>query len=105
MTDVTYRLVCLGSDLTGQTALTPDLARLVPGGLDHPDIRPKYRLGIERTDWVPEGGRMPRGAGLRPYRTILIEAESRPGEWTIGTNPPELSESGVQSFFKKKAVA
>jgi hypothetical protein len=73
--DTTYRLVALGdSSNVGQTAATPQLAKLVPGNL----YRESNRLGIERTDWVDHFGKP------KVHRTILIEAESRPGEWKIG---------------------
>jgi hypothetical protein len=86
MTDVTFRLVSLSPDhgsIKGETALTADLARLIPGGLANPEVR-KHRLGIERTDWSSAAG----GKELRPIRTVLIDAESEPGEWEIGPGPP-----------------
>lgn len=106
MTDVTFRLVCLASDcdLKGDTALTPDLARLVPGGLNNPEIRKNTRLGIEHTDWTSDRSAGFR-SGPRPARNVLIEAESRPGEWTIGADPQKADESGTQGFFKKRAIA
>ena len=89
MTDVTYRLIALGDDeigagLVGQTALTPDLARLVPGGLSNPVVRKRHRLGIERTDWTGDSGKP------KPVRSILIDAESEPGEWTIGAGQTQI---------------
>jgi len=78
MVDTTYRLIAFGRDIVGQTALTPDLARLVPGDLDNPMIRRKHRLGIERTDWTNDSGRP------KPVRSVLIDAESSAGEWTLG---------------------
>lgn len=78
MTDTTYRLIVLGSDRTnvGQTALTPELAKLVPGDLN----RENQRLGMERTDWADHFDKP------KVIRSVLIEAESTPGEWTIGTD-------------------
>ena len=73
--DTTYRLVVLGDrENVGQTAASSELAKLVPGDLE----RGNQRLGIERTDWVDHFGKM------RIQRTILVEAEEAPGEWTIG---------------------
>jgi hypothetical protein len=78
MTDTTYRLIVLGSDRAnvGQTALTPELAKLVPGDLN----RGNQRLGMERTDWVDHFDKP------KIIRSVLIEAESTPGEWTIGAD-------------------
>jgi hypothetical protein len=96
MTDTTYRLITLGGSPlrqeTGQTALTPALAKLVPGKLRK--FRETFRLGIERTDWAEEDG-IPR-----PVRTVLTEVESSPGEWKIGawSDEPETVEA-------KEAVA
>ncbi|BBO06306.1 hypothetical protein SG09_56560 [Bradyrhizobium ottawaense] len=77
--ETTYRLIELGDRTNaGQTALTPELARLVPGDLAR---YADTRLGIERTDWVEHFGK-PKIA-----RTILIEAETHPHEWKIGVDP------------------
>jgi hypothetical protein len=77
-TEATYRLIVLGDrNNVGQTALTPELARLVPGDL----VRGNQRLGMERTDWVDHFGK-PKVA-----RTVLVDAESAPAEWTIGVEP------------------
>lgn len=76
-TDTTYRLVVLDDPHTvGRTAVSPELAKLVPG-----DIRIRGRegrLGMERTDWVEDYGKM------KINRSVLIEAEDHPGEWSIG---------------------
>jgi hypothetical protein len=74
--DTTYRLIVLGaeSNNVGLTALTPELAMLVPGDLN----RGNHRLGMERTDWTDQLGKP------KAQRSVLIDAESRPGEWTIG---------------------
>ena len=75
----TYRLVALGSrDVFGHTALTPEMAKLVPGDLITVD-RESTRLGIERTDWGDHYGKP------RAIRTVLIEVEDRPDSWEIGT--------------------
>lgn len=76
-TDTTYRLVILGkSGVVGRTASSPELTKLAPG--DIPVRDRDARLGMERTEWIMEGGKM------KIYRAILIEAEARPGEWSIG---------------------
>jgi hypothetical protein len=49
------------------------LAKLVPGDLDR-----SQRLGLEQTDWIDHFGKM------RTHRSILIEAEDEPGQWTLG---------------------
>lgn len=74
----TYRLVLLSSpDIVGRTAASPDLAKLVPGDLGTMQYRGE-RLGIERTDWVDHFGKP------KVQRSVLIEAEDRPGQWTLG---------------------
>ena len=84
---VTYRLIVLGEpNNVGQTALTPELAKLVPGNLD----RGKQRLGMERTDWGEQYGKP------KTVRTVLIDAESAPGEWTLGADAPSEPK---QSYF------
>jgi hypothetical protein len=77
--ETTYRLIVLGDRTNvGQTALTPELAKLAPGDL----IRgPDDRLGLERTDWAKDYGKP------KNVRTVLIEAETSPGEWIIGAEP------------------
>jgi hypothetical protein len=83
---VTYRLIALGDpNNVGQTALTPELAKLVPGNLD----RGNQRLGLERTDWGEHYGKP------KVVRSVLIDAESTPGEWTIGAGgaPSEPKQS------------
>ena len=77
-TDTTFRLVVLGeSNNVGQTALTAELAKLVPGDI----VRDNKRLGMERTDWADHFGKP------KIMRTVLIDAESAFGEWTIGVDP------------------
>lgn len=72
--DTTYRLVSLADpSQTGDTAATPELARLVPCGIDR-----SHRIGIERTDWIEHFEKM------KVHRTILIEAENEPREWNLG---------------------
>lgn len=73
----TFRLVLLSSpEIAGRTAASPTLARLIPGDLSN--FR-NERIGLEQTDWVEEYGKP------KARRTILIEAESTPGEWVLGT--------------------
>jgi hypothetical protein len=80
--NTTYRLIMLDrKDHVGRTALTPDLARLVPAELS--SFRSKHRLGIERTDWIDDGGEP------RPVRSVLIEAETAPWEWELGARVPD----------------
>ena len=72
--NTTYRVVELtGTRATGGTAASPDLAKLVAGELSR-----EGRLGIEQTDWGEKYERP------HPIRTVLIDAETRPREWTIG---------------------
>ena len=78
--ETTYRLIAL-ADRTqvGQTAASPELAKLVPA-----DLGRDQRLGIEQTDWADHFGKM------KVHRTILIDAEDRPGHWTLGPDSPGL---------------
>jgi len=66
----TFRLVDLEERQFGQTALTPELAKLSLGEFGRAN-----KLGLERTDWDNQNGRP------KPVRTILIEAENTAGEW------------------------
>ena len=76
-TDTTFRLIVLGDARTfGRTAASPDLAKLVPG--DIPIRGREDRLGMERTEWVEDFGKM------RILRSVLIDAEERPGQWSLG---------------------
>ena len=72
-TEVTYRLVGLRDGQNGPTAATRELAMLASRNLGR-----EQRLGIERTEWAEHNGKM------RASRTVLIEAESRSGEWELG---------------------
>ena len=96
--DTTYRLIAVGDNTNvGQTAATPELAKLVPGNL----YREGKRLGIERTEWT-EHFEKPKIA-----RTILIEAESRSGEWKIGPDadqPPPLDKVVAKRQRTRAAV-
>jgi hypothetical protein len=74
-TDTTYRVIALEDrEQCGPTAATPELARL---GALNLAVR-NLRLGLERTDWHEQSGKM------RPYRTILEDAETQLGEWDLG---------------------
>lgn len=76
MVDTTYRLVSLTEEgNSGQTAATADLAKLVPGNLTRFE---GTRLAIERTDWIEKYDKMVVN------RSVIVEAESHPQEWTIG---------------------
>jgi hypothetical protein len=73
--DTTYRVIVIGDrNWLGETASTPELAKLAAGEIDR-----SRRLGLEQTDWVPHFDK------LKPTRTVLIDAESHPGEWVLGT--------------------
>ena len=90
--ETTYRLIALSDrNNAGQTALTPDLAKLVPGDL----VRTNQRLGIERTDWTDHFGKP------KIVRTVLIDAEATPEEWTIGVDMPPVSKS---TLFRKRSA-
>ncbi len=70
----TYRVVSLtDGNWAGKTAATPELARLGAGDLDR-----EHLLGLERTDWGDNYGKP------KAIRTVLVEAESQPGEWKLG---------------------
>ena len=72
--NTTYRLVSLlDRTQVGQTAASPELAKLVPSDLSRDE-----RLGIEQTDWVEHFDK------LKVQRSILIDAEGKPGEWKLG---------------------
>ena len=72
--ETTYRLIALADrSQTGDTAASPVLAKLVPADLDR-----SMRIGMEQTDWVKNFDKM------KVQRSILVEAESKPGEWLLG---------------------
>ena len=74
--DTTYRVFVIENrEAVGQTAATPELAKLVAPRVD----RTRFRLGLERTDWGEQYGKP------RAVRSVLIDAESRPGEWELGS--------------------
>src|SRR5262245_10553244 len=72
-TDTTFRLVVVGDaeyrGRFGQTAPDPSLAKLVAGDLVNID-RSRYRLGMERTDWVGHPGKM------KIHRSVVVDAET-----------------------------
>ena len=86
LTDTTFRLVVIGDaeyrGRFGRTAPDPSLAKLVPGHLAYID-RSRYRLGMERTDWVGHLGKM------KIHRSVVVDAETQPGQWTIGASPAD----------------
>lgn len=93
-TETTFRLVDLADrNNVGQTALSAQLAKLVPGDLIHEN----RRLGMERTDWVENFGKP------KAVRTVLIDAESAPGEWKIGVDQSPLSE-GQKALLKIRST-
>ena len=72
--DTTYRVIAIEDrEIVGQTAATPELAKLVAPDTD----RTRFRFGLERTDWGEHYGKP------RAIRTVLIDAENRPGEWEL----------------------
>jgi hypothetical protein len=72
--DTTYRVVSIAdSGWCGKTAATRELAKLAAGDLDR-----RQRLGLEETVWIDEFGKP------KAQRTVLIDAEERPGEWKLG---------------------
>jgi hypothetical protein len=72
--DVTYRVVNLKfREEVGQTASTPELAKLAADNLTRTD-----RLALEQTDWTEEYGK------LKVRRSVITEVENHAGEWTLG---------------------
>ena len=72
----TYRVVSLGdSTWTGKTAATPELAKLAAADFERGEV-----VGLERTDWGDHFGKP------KVLRTVLIDAERRPGEWKLGAS-------------------
>jgi hypothetical protein len=72
--DTTFRVVNLvDRSEVGQTASTPELAKLAAIGLSR-----SCRMGLERTDWIDHFGKP------KVHRTVLLEAESQAGEWALG---------------------
>jgi hypothetical protein len=73
--ETTYRLIDLEErSPCGLTAASPELARLVPTN----EAERSRRIGLERTDWVEQYDK------LKVHRTVLVDAESAPGEWVLG---------------------
>jgi hypothetical protein len=79
--DTTFRLIELGGrDKDGPMASTPELAKEALAIFDR-----RRRLGMEQIDWEEDGS-----GKLCPKRTVLIDAEAEPGQWTLGAPmPPE----------------
>jgi hypothetical protein len=72
--DTTYRCVNLANDHeVGKTAATPELAKLVAQYIDR-----SSRIGMEQTDWIDHFDKK------KVHRSILIDAEKKPGEWELG---------------------
>jgi hypothetical protein len=72
--EITYRVVVVDDDnWAGKTASSAELAKLAAGKLPR-----ERRLGLERTEWVEHFDK------LKAQRTVLVEAESKPGEWELG---------------------
>lgn len=74
--DTTYRLISLTEEGNcGQTGATAEIARLLSGNITR---FTSTRLAIERTDWSNATGK------LKPVRSVVIEVEDQPGQWTLG---------------------
>lgn len=74
MEDVTFRVINLTDrSEVGQTAATPELAKLAAIGMNR-----ACRMGLERTDWVRHFEK------LKANRTVLLDAETNPGDWELG---------------------
>lgn len=79
----TYRMIMIGARgmyTVGNTASTPELARLATGSLIRDAHGGDKMLGIERSEWRVHA----RTGDLEVYLTVLVEAETAPGTWTIG---------------------
>lgn len=75
---VTYRVVVIGEKAHGETALTPELAKLFSGGIARQGR--DLLIGMTRTDWCVDNG----DGRMVPYRTVLIDAEQNAGDWVLG---------------------
>lgn len=72
--EITFRVIQLNDrNRVGPTAITPELAKRAAAAVDLDSPR-----GLERTEWIATPDRM------KAHRTILIEVESKPGEWMLG---------------------
>lgn len=72
--NTTYRCINLvDRSEVGQTAATPELAKLVAVGLTR-----SCRIGMEQTDWIDHFDKK------KVDRSVLIDAEARAGEWELG---------------------
>lgn len=73
--NVTYRLIDPNDRANvGQTAISPELALLLPGNI----ARDGRRLAMERSDWIDDYGKP------KIVRSVVIGVEEEPGSWTIG---------------------
>jgi hypothetical protein len=80
--EISYRLLVIGQSgmyTYGDYAASPELAKLVPGALRRNRDGASRRLGVERVEWVRDS------RGNDNLHLTLVEAETVPGEWTIGT--------------------
>ena len=74
--DTTYRVIDLaGHQHTGQTAATPQLAKLAVGNLSRFE---DSRFAVEQTDWADLDGTP------RVRRSVIIEAEDPADPWKVG---------------------
>ncbi len=75
--DTTYRVIDLADrENVGQTAATPELAKLAAGHMWRSD---KSRFALEQTEWIEEYGKS------KPRRSVIIEAEDSSDPWRVGT--------------------
>jgi hypothetical protein len=75
--ETTYRVVDLANrENQGQTAATPDLAKLATQSITRDAAT--TRLALERTDWVDDYGKP------KPRRSVIIEAENPSEPWSTG---------------------
>ncbi len=76
----TYRISVLGRDgmyTYGETAVSPALAKLVPGNIN---IRTGDRLAVQEATWRLAAN----GDGMCIDRLTVVEAEDFAGQWEIG---------------------
>jgi hypothetical protein len=74
--ETTYRVIDLSDkNNVGQTAATPELAKLAAGGVGRV---PTSRFAIEMTDWADDWGKP------KIRRSVITEAEAPNQPWKLG---------------------
>ncbi len=74
--ETTYRVIdLLDKSNVGQTAATPELAKLAAGGLSR---YPDSRFAIEMTDWTEDFGKP------KIRRSVITAAEDPNDPWKLG---------------------